>query len=87
MTWRLEGATIPSDERAQTIDRLLAQWRPEPQPLPRLPLQIAVGRDANCAICCAGPCVAIERWRVGVEARRLRRGGHRRARRRERRLG
>ena len=68
MTWRLDGSTIPPDERAQNIDRLIAQWRPEPRPLPRLPLQFAVGPDADRAICCAGPYFALERWRVGAGA-------------------
>ncbi len=69
MTWRLDGSTIPPDERAQNIDRLIAQWRPEPRPLPRLPLQIVAGPDADRAICCAGPYFALERWRVGSGAR------------------
>jgi mannose-6-phosphate isomerase len=69
MTWRLDGSTIPPGERAENIDRLIAQWRPDPRPLPRLPLQVAVGPDADRAICCAGPYFALERWRVGAGAR------------------
>lgn len=68
MTWRLDGSAIPADERAANIDKLIAQWRPEPRPLPRVALQIPVGADADRAICCAGPHFALERWRVGAGA-------------------
>ncbi|WP_242121352.1 class I mannose-6-phosphate isomerase [Sphingomonas lacusdianchii] len=70
MPWHMEdGSAVAPDERERNIDKLLEEWRPEPQPTFVPPLSIRVDNDIDRAICCAGPYFALERWRVGAGAR------------------
>ncbi|MGV9759047.1 class I mannose-6-phosphate isomerase [Streptomyces tricolor] len=70
MPWRMEdGAPLGERERAANIERLLAEWRPEPRPEFQPGLSVPVADSVVRTVLCAGPYFALERWTAGRSAR------------------